>query len=66
MKRQPEMKLPAQVTWQIQATLQIQGKPLVRGKLLMQAELQVQLRAGYAAECMLCHRFASDQPDGKW
>ena len=50
MNPQPEMKLPAQVTWQIQAMPQIQGKPLVRVKLLMQAELQVPFRAGYAAE----------------
>jgi len=50
MNPQPEMKLPAQVTWQIQANLQTQVEPLVRVKLLMQVELQVQFRAGYAAE----------------
>ena len=66
MNPQRETKLPAQVKSQIQATLQIQVRPLALVKLLMQAEVQVQFRAGYAAECMLCHRFASDQPDGKW
>ncbi len=50
MNPQPEMKLPAQVKWQIRATLQIQVKPQEQVKLLVQVELQVQFRAGYAAE----------------